>query len=140
MNEAGFPRVDCFASALNMQLGPLGLALFGGRGADDPALAAWALDALHAPAVTAIYGHGQRAYAGEIDRPAASDFLYQNISDFHLRAIELATGEDLWLHPTALARYFDCVDVTADLQHRAAPGTEARGWSRANSASATTAI
>ena len=131
VNQAGFPYIDSFATAFNMQLGPLGLGLFGGRGADDPALAGWALDALHAPAITGLYGHGQRAYAGEIDRPAASDFLYQNISDFHGRAIELATGEDLWLHPAALGRYFDAVDVTADLQHRPVAATGAF-WSRAN--------
>ncbi len=69
VNAAGFPRVDCFASALNMQLGPLGLALFGATETGDTALAAWARDALHAPGVTAIYGHGQRPYPGEIGRP-----------------------------------------------------------------------
>ncbi len=124
VNEAGFPRVDCFASALNMQLGPLGLALFGGTASGDPLLAAWARDALHAPGITGLYGHGQRPYPGEIGRPEASDFLYENISDFHLRSIELATGEDLWLHPAARARYFDTVDVTADLQHRPVAGME----------------
>ncbi len=131
VNSAGFPRVDCFASAFNMQLGPLGLALFGGRETGDATLARWARDALLAPGVTGIYGHGQRPYPGEIGRAEASDFLYQAISDFHLRAVELATGEDLRVHPAALARYFDCVDVTADLQHRSlAP--EATDWSRAN--------
>jgi len=132
VNAAGFPRVDCFASALNMQLGPLGLALFGANETGDTALAAWARDALHAPGVTAIYGHGQRPYPGEIGRPDPSDLLYEGISEFQLRSLELSTGEDLWLHPAALGRYFDCVDVTADLQHRAAPGSEARSWSRAN--------
>jgi hypothetical protein len=132
VNSAGFPYVDCFATAFNMQLGPLGLALFGSRGADDPALAAWALDALHSPSVTAIYGHGQRAYPGETRRAEPSDFLYESISEFHLRSIELATGEDLWIHPAALGRYFDCVDVTADLQHHVLPGGRGKSWYRAN--------
>lgn len=132
VNTAGFPRIDCFASAFNMQLGPLGLALFGGRETGDTALATWARDALHAPGVTGIYGHGQRPYPGEIGRAEASDFLYQAISDLHLRSLELATGEDLWTHPAALYRYFDCVDVTADLQHRPAVSGASPGWSRAN--------
>jgi hypothetical protein len=132
VNAAGFPRIDCFVSAFNMQIGPLGLALFGGRNAGDPALAAWALDALHAPGVTGIYGHAQRPYPGEIGRAEATDFLYESICDFHLRSIELSTGEDLWVHPAALGRYFDCVDVTADLQHRAPPEGRSRSWYRAN--------
>ncbi|MBK8478474.1 MAG: hypothetical protein IPL39_19960 [Opitutaceae bacterium] len=132
MNPAGFPRVDCFVSAFNMQIGPLGLALFGGRRTGDPALASWALDALHAPGVTGIYGHAQRPYPGEIGRPETSDFLYESICDFHLRSLELATGEDLWLHPAVFGRYFDCVDVTADLQHRPRPGGSAKSWPRAN--------
>jgi hypothetical protein len=132
VNAAGFPHVDCFVSAFNMQIGPLGLALYGGRRASDPALAAWALDALHAPGVTGIYGHGQRPYAGEIGRPEASDFLYESISDFHLRSMELSSGEDLWLHPAALSRYFDCVDVTADLQHHPVPEAGDYRWDRAN--------
>lgn len=133
VNDAGSPYVDCFATALNMQLGPLGLALFGARETGDPALAAWALDALHSPSVTALYGHGQRAYPGELRSPAPSDFLYECISDFHLRSLELATGEDLWVHPAALGRYLDCVDVTADLQHRP-PSADptAKSWDRAN--------
>jgi hypothetical protein len=132
VNPAGFPRIDCFVSAFNMQIGPLGLALFGGRTAGDPALAAWALDALHAPGVTGIYGHAQRPYPGEIGRAEPSDFLYESICDFHLRSIELSTGEDLWVHPAALGRYFDCVDVTADLQHRDLPEGRNRSWYRAN--------
>ena len=132
VNAAGFPHVDCFVSAFNMQIGPLGLALFGGRQAGDPALAAWALDALHAPGVTGIYGHGQRPYPGEVGRAEATDLLYESICDFHLRSLELSTGEDLWLHPAAQGRYFDCVDVTADLQHRALPATADTSWARAN--------
>lgn len=132
VNTAGFPYVDCFATAFNMQLGPLGLALHGGNTAGDPALAAWARDALHAPAVTAIYGHGQRAYPGELRRPEPSDLLYEAICEFHLRSLELATGEDLWIHPAALARYYDCVDVTADLQHRAVAEAAGPAWARAN--------
>ncbi len=132
VNPAGFPRVDCFVSAFNMQIGPLGLALFGARRTGDSALAAWALDAFHAPGVTGIYGHGQRPYPSEIGRAERSDFLYESICDFHLRSLELTTGEDLWLHPAALGRYFDCVDVTADLQHRARPGSNGKSWPRAN--------
>jgi hypothetical protein len=132
VNSAGFPRVDCFATAFNMQIGPLGLALFGGRETGDDDLARWALDAFHSPSVTAIYGHGQRPYPGEVRRPEPTDLLYEAISDFHLRSVELATGEDLWLHPAALTRYFDCVDVTADLQHRALAGARSRSWHRAN--------
>ncbi|HLP07217.1 MAG TPA: hypothetical protein VK178_03565 [Opitutaceae bacterium] len=132
VNAAGFPYVDCFATAFNMQIGPLGLALFGARGTDDPQLASWALDALHSPSVTAMYGHGQRAYPGETRRPEPSDFLYAGICEFHLRSIELATGEDLWIHPAAIGRYFDCVDVTADLQHHVLPGGRGKSWYRAN--------
>ncbi len=132
VNAAGFPYVDSFATAFNMQIGPLGLALYGARGTDDTPLAAWALDALHSPSVTAIYGHGQRAYPGETRRPEPSDFLYASICEFHLRSLELATGEDLWIHPAALGRYFDCVDVTADLQHHVLPGGRGKSWYRAN--------
>ncbi len=132
VNHAGWPYIDCFATAFNMQLGPLGLALFGGLGAEDPALATWARDALRAPGVTGIYGHGQRPYPGEIRRAGPSDLLYECICDLQLRSLELATGEDLALHPAALGRYLDCVDVTADLLHRDLPGAEPRSWARAN--------
>lgn len=128
----GFPYINCFGTAFNMQTGTLGLGLWGGVQRADASLARFCRDATHPLSVLGLYGRGQHPYAGVLGSPQQTDLVYQANSDLELRAIELTSNEDLWLHPMQLTRYFDSVDVTADLQHRPFAGSTRRSWSRAN--------
>jgi len=133
-DEFGLPYVQCFASALNMQVGSALCGLYAGRKAGDLDLAQFYRDAVRTPAVLGVYGHGQRPYTGCAKGPQPSDLLYEALSDHWLRTIELVCQEDLGLHPSVFGRYFDCVDVTADLAHRTLgeAGDRAPSWHRAN--------
>lgn len=115
-DENGFPYVDCFNRAFNMQLGPMLFGLVEAK--DDAKEAAFYRDLANAPTVRAVYGRAQRPYSSKIGPGADySDHLYQAICDFWLRATELLAGENLEIHPLAYARYTDCVDVLADRYH-----------------------
>jgi len=129
----GFPYIDCFNTAFNMQIGSIQAGLHGARKADDGELLQFYRDCARAASVLDIYGHGHRTYPSLPKGAGSSDFLYQNNCDFFLRATELACNEDLWLHPAAYGRYFDCIDVNADLCHRRV-GESKRppSWYRAN--------
>ncbi len=118
VDAAGSPYIDCFNRTLNMQMGPVLFGLTAGVSAGDTELAGFYRDLATAPPVLGVFGRGQRPYTGA---PATSsdqtDYLYQAICDFWLRATELLGNEDLGLHPLAYSRFTDCVDVTADLYH-----------------------
>ena len=121
VDEAGFPYIDCFARALNMQMGPLLLGLVE-AGDKEAEIAAFYRDLAGAPAIRAVFGRAQRPYAGRVTSSAEySDHLYQAVCDYWMRVAELASGETLELHPLAFARYTDCVDVMADRYHAADP-------------------
>lgn len=108
----GHPYLDCFNRAANMQMG----AVLAGITDGDPALADYYRRLVAAPGIRIVEGKAQRPYGAGGDGPRAySDFLYQAIVDFWLRATEILADEDLGLHPLAYARYLDCVDVNADL-------------------------
>ena len=129
----GFPYVDCFNTAFNMQIGSIQAGIHGARKADDPELLQFYRDCARSASVLDIYGHGHRTYPSLPKGAGVSDFLYQANCDFFLRATELACNEDLWLHPAAYGRYFDCIDVNADQCHRRV-GESKRppSWYRAN--------
>ena len=132
-DEKGYPYIDCFNRALNMQMGCVLFGLSSGR--EDPATANFYRDLAGSPAVRAVYARAQRPYSEKIGESAEySDFLYQAICDFWLRCADILGGEDLGLHPLAFARYTDCIDVLADQYHgfdiRDADGSA--GPSRAN--------
>jgi hypothetical protein len=130
----GFPFIKCFATALNMQVGSYMMGIYSAKKLGDPDLLQYYRDTARTAPVLGIFGRGQRPYTGCITGPGTTDLLYECLSDIWLRSIELATGEDLWMHPAVFGRYFDCVDVTADLQHRTVgdPGTKLPSWWRAN--------
>lgn len=136
VDERGSPLITCFATALNMQIGTLHLALHGGLKLDRPDLVRFVRDTVHAQGVTAISGRGQRPYHSRLrDEPGGrTDALYEAIADLYLRSAELACDEDFWLHPAIYGRYADCIDVTADLQHRSLvdDGKRAQSWWRGN--------
>ena len=133
-DPTGFPYVDCFATALNMQVGSYLMGIHGGGKLGDGELARFYRDCARTPAVLGIYGHGQRPYPGLATGPVNSDLLYECNSDTWLRTIELVCNEDLWLHPSVFGRYFDCVDVNADRCHRTLTddGKRPRSWHRAS--------
>lgn len=130
----GFPFLNCFATALNMQTGSYMAGLYAAKKTGDPDLLQYYRDCARTPAILGIYGHGQRTYTGCISGPGASDLLYEALSDHWLRSTELVANEDLWLHPSVYGRYLDCVDVMADLCHRTLgdPGEARPSWWRAN--------
>lgn len=132
----GSPQIACFASALNMQIGSAHHGIRGGLVTGDADLVRFYRDLIHAQGVTAVYGRGQRPYHSRLrdNRGERSDALYQALSDLYLRAMEWSCDEDAWLHPTVFGRYGDCVDVTADLQHRtlADDGKRLPSWWRGN--------
>ena len=135
VDGAGFPYLDCFNRAFNMQLGAVLFGLTAGAPAGDAGLVRFYRDLATAPPELAVFGRGQRPYSGApATAPEQTDFLYQAICDFWLRAAELLGGEDLGLHPLAYGRYTDCLDVMADQYNgvaaRDAPG--APGLARAN--------
>lgn len=135
IDPAGFPYIDCFSRNLNMQLGPILFGLTAGKAKNDTALVRFYRDLATSPPVQAVFGRGQRPYTGAPTTKAdQTDYLYQAICDFWLRASELLAGENLGLHPLAYSRYTDCVDVMADVYHGVAaqdkPG--AAGQARAN--------
>ncbi len=135
IDPAGFPYIDCFNRALNMQLGPVLFGLTAGAREGDDGLVRFYRDLATAPPLLAVFGRGQRPYTGAPTRtPDQTDFLYQAISDFWLRTTELLANENLHLHPLAYGRYTDCIDVMADRYHGVAardqPG--APGEVRAN--------
>lgn len=114
----GFPHIDCFNTAFNMQIGSIHAGLIAGPKAKDLELSQFYRDAARAGPTLDIYGHGQRTYPSLPKGPGNSDLLYMCTTDFFLRVAEICSGEDLWLHPAVYGRYFDCIDVTADRQHR----------------------
>lgn len=134
VEKFGFPYLNCFATAFNMQIGSYHTGIYAGKKLNDLELARYYRDCARNQSTLCIYGHGQRTYPGNIvGGQDQSDLLYESVSDYHLRAIEVFCNEDLWLHPAALGRYFDCVDVMADFHHRSPPGgKERRSWHRAN--------
>jgi hypothetical protein len=115
-DEWGWPYLDVFHRAQNMQMGPPLLAL--GDPEQTAEVRQYFRDLLNAPHLHAVGPGGQRPYAG---RPHAeiqsSDALYQAVVDFCLRATELVAREDLGLHPAAYGQYLDTVDVNTDLFH-----------------------
>jgi len=133
-DATGFPYIDCFYSAQNQQMGAYLLGIYAGKTKGDADLLRFYRDCARTAAVLDIYGHGQRAYTGRALGWGNSDLLYQALTDLWLRVAELGSNEDLWLHPAIYGRYFDCVDVNADLCHRTLgdPGTHAPSWWRAN--------
>lgn len=135
VDEAGSPYIDCFNRTLNMQMGPVLFGLTAGASAGDIELASFYRDLATAPPVLGVFGRGQRPYTGAPAKSAdQTDYLYQAICDFWLRATELLGNEDLGLHPLAYSRFTDCVDVTADLYHGPAANhkEELPGVARAN--------
>ena len=115
-DEHGFPYIDCFNRALNMQMGSVLFGLISAR--DDPATGAFYRDLVGSSSVRGVYARAQRPYSEKIGpSPDYSDFLYQSVCDFWIRAGEILAGEDLQLHPLAYARYTDCIDVLADQYH-----------------------
>ena len=131
----GNPYIDCFSRTLNMQMGPVLLGVTAGKAANDAELVAFYRDLAKSPPVLGIFGRGQRPYTGA---PAKSsdqtDYLYQAICDFWLRATELLANENLDLHPLAYSRFTDCIDVLADQYHGIAAQhkDELPGLARAN--------
>jgi hypothetical protein len=120
VDDAGNPYIDCFGRALNMQLGPVLFGLTAGAAEQDDTLVRFYRDLATAPPVLGIFGRGQRPYTGAPAKtPDQTDYLYQSICDFWLRAAELLANENLGLHPLAYGRYTDCIDVLADLYHGA---------------------
>lgn len=135
VDEFGFAYVDCFNSAFNMQIGSVLMGLHGGRRLNDPKLMQFYRDVATSASVLDIYGHGERTYPSLRSPGGTSDALYQMTSDFYLRTAEIATGEDLWLHPMVHGRYADMVDVNTDQMHRDPPPSDAKrtpSWNRAN--------
>lgn len=117
-DSAGNPYIDCFARALNMQMGAVLFGLTAGVEAGDTELAQFYRDLATSLPVLGIFGRGQRPYSGAPAKSGDStDYLYQSICDFWLRTAELLGHENLQLHPLAYGRYTDCVDVMADRFH-----------------------
>ncbi len=113
----GFPYIKSFANAYNMQIGSVYFGIYSGKKLNDPWMTLFYRDINKANGTANIYGHGERAYSGNMGQGATSDVLYQAISDLWLRAIELVCNENLSIHPAAYARFTDTIDVTSDLQH-----------------------
>jgi hypothetical protein len=135
VDSAGYPYIDCFNRTLNMQLGPVLFGLTAGAATGETKMVQFYRDLATAPPVQSIFGRGQRPYTGASATKAdQTDYLYQAICDFWLRATEVLGNEDLSLHPLAYSRYTDCIDVMADQYHGVAasdkPGTA--GQARAN--------
>ncbi|MBM4016795.1 MAG: hypothetical protein FJ288_00470 [Planctomycetes bacterium] len=127
VNPQAFPYIDCFYSAANMQVGTTLVGLAAAKKAQDWDLVQYCRDLARSPGMLDIYGHGQRAYTGNIYGGGGnSDVLYMGNSDIRLRAAEICANDDLWLHPAVYGRYYDCIDVNADLYHRD-PESPARG-------------
>ena len=115
--DSGMPHIISFSNAYNMQIGSVYFGLFGGKKFNDPWMTMFYRDVTRSNGAAAIYGHGERCYSSDVRNAEASDLLYQAISDLWLRSIELTQNEDLWIHPSAYARFTDAIDVTGDLQH-----------------------
>lgn len=133
-DKNNFPYIDCFATALNMQVGSYTLGIYAGRKTGDLDLARFYLDCARTPSVSGVFGHGQRPYTGNISSPGDTDMLYECLTDFYLRSLEFLCDEDLNLHPAVFGRYFDAIDVNADLyqRNRKEPGDRVPAWWRAN--------
>jgi len=135
VDAAGNPYIDVFNRTLNMQLGPVLFGLTAGAAAADEPLMRFYRDLATSPPSQAVFGRGQRPYTGApAGTPEQTDFLYQSLCDFWLRATELLAGEDLQLHRMAYTRYTDCIDVMADRYHGVAAQDKAgaTGDARAN--------
>lgn len=129
----GMPYIDCYNTNQNMQLGSVLAGLHGGRKAGHLDLVQFYRDVARNPQGLDLYGHAQRSNRIVPGPGEGSDFLHENNSDFFLRAAELACNEDLWLHPAVFGRYFDGIDVNADLCHRTVvAGKKPPSWYRAN--------
>jgi hypothetical protein len=133
VDAEGFPHIDCFNQAFNMQGGSIAAGLHGARKANDLDLAQYYRDCARRSRQLDLGPHGFREYPSLPESPGQSDLPYQNMCDFYLRVAELMSDEDLWIHPIVFGRYTDCVDVNADLIHRTAHGSDRpTGWHRAN--------
>jgi hypothetical protein len=109
------------------------LGIYSGKKKGDLELVQFCRDGARTPATLDIFGHGQRTYPGNrVTGQDSTDLLYEDICDYHLRAIEVFCQEDLWLHPAAFGRYFDCVDVNADIYQATPEWSKRRAWHRAN--------
>jgi hypothetical protein len=129
----GFPYIDCFNTAFNHQLGSMLAGMHGARQADDRDLLRFYRDCARSARVLDLGRQGFRVYPSFPESPGVSDLHFLNTCDYYLRAIELACHEDLWLHPVAYGRYFDCIDVNADLCHRSqGEAGKLSSWYRAN--------
>lgn len=132
----GWPNIRNFANAANMKVGPFLCAMWGGAKLGDRDLLQWGRDAATSQNLLATYGHGQRPYNMSSGVREPSDLVYIAVTDFWLRVAELACNEDLSIHPSVYGRYFDMVDVNADL-YQGWPGPEdpdggrRRSWWRA---------
>lgn len=118
VNEYGFPYINCFYSAFNMQGGSIILGLYAGKKTRDLDLVQYYRDVARSSNVLDIYGHGQRTYESNVYPPGNSDLLYEGVSDFWLRSAAILANEDLWQHPAIFGRYFDAIDVNTDIYDR----------------------
>jgi len=118
IDKYGWPHVRSFSDAVNMHVGTYLLGIWGGRKDGNSDILRWCLDATQNQALLGNYGHAQRPYSMDVGSGYNSDQLYLSVTDFWLRAIELTCNEDLNLHPGIYGRYFDCVDVNADVYQR----------------------
>ncbi|HEX2100092.1 MAG TPA: hypothetical protein VHF69_05495 [Candidatus Synoicihabitans sp.] len=114
VDPSGWPYIDCFFRAINMQMG----ATLAGLITPDPDVNRFYRDLATAAPIVGVAGKAQRPYAGRAAVGSEySDLNYQAITDFWLRSAELLTGEDLQLHPLAYSRFSDAIDVRADEYH-----------------------
>ncbi|MEZ0296865.1 MAG: hypothetical protein ACAI35_10470 [Candidatus Methylacidiphilales bacterium] len=114
----GWPNVRTFANTANMKIGTMLCGLWGGRQCGDKDLVQWSRDAATSQNLLANYGHAQRPYNSSVGIMEDSDLLYISVTDYWLRATELVCNEDLSIHPAVYGRYFDTVDVNADIYQR----------------------
>jgi hypothetical protein len=114
----GWPNIRSFANTSNMKIGTYLCALWGGMKTGDRDLLRWARDAATSQNLLGAYGRGQRPYNMSVGVMENSDVLYMSITDYWLRAMELIGNEDLSIHPAVYGRYFDMIDVNADIYQR----------------------
>ncbi|MGB8353405.1 MAG: hypothetical protein WCD79_05920 [Chthoniobacteraceae bacterium] len=127
----GWPNIRNFANTFNMKIGPYLCAMWGGMKNGDHDLVQRARDAVTAQNYMADYGHAQRPYNMSAGQGGNTDVLYISVTDYFLRVIELICNEDLGIHPAVYGRYFDMVDVNADIyQRRFAQDKETKEFSK----------
>ncbi|PTY06808.1 hypothetical protein DB346_00680 [Verrucomicrobia bacterium LW23] len=114
----GWPNIRSFANTANMKIGTMLCALWAGNRYKDADLTQWARDGATSQNLLTLYGRSQRPYNISVGIHEDSDLLYMSITDSWLRAMELAGNEDLSIHPGVYGRYFDMVDVNADIYQK----------------------